>query len=238
MNRTVFIEFLDWFKQQTAGRKVLLIIDGYRAHHTGLDLWRASSSATDNIRVEFLPPNTTSHSQPLDQGIIRAWKAYYRRQWVQFQANSYEKEQDLYKAMNVLLAVRWGIKAWQECITDTTIANCWLKSRVLGPQMTPITRWQAERSGWQEAVNAEETKLATTIQQIKAILHTFKDQDRIKDMMDIDQFIDPMTEKVEDLIDGTNLVKDIIASYSLTPEDVPDEEIDPGLAIVSGYYYH
>jgi hypothetical protein len=65
--------------------------------------------------------------------------------------------------MNVLLAVRWGIKAWQECITDTIIANCWLKSRVLGPYMTPITRWQAERGGWQEAVNAEETKLATTI---------------------------------------------------------------------------
>jgi hypothetical protein len=52
--------------------------------------------------------------------------------------------------------------------------------------MTPITRWQAERGGWQEAVNAEEIKLATTIQQIKAILYTFKDQDRIKDIMDID----------------------------------------------------
>jgi hypothetical protein len=43
--------------------------------------------------------------------------------------------------------------------------------------------------------------------------------------MNIDQFIDPMTEKVKDLIDGINLVKDIIASYSLTPEDVPNEEI-------------
>jgi phosphoenolpyruvate carboxylase len=100
--------------------------------------------------------------------------------------------------------------------------------------MTPITRWQAERSGWQEAVNAEETKLAITIQQIKAILHTFKDQDRIKDIMDIDQFIDPMTEKVEDLINGTNLVEDIIASYSLTPEDVPNEEIDPVVLIRPG----
>jgi hypothetical protein len=50
-------------------------------------------------------------------------------------------------------------------------------------------------------------------------------------MMDIDQFIDPMTEKVEDPIDGTNLVKDIIASYSLTPEDVTDEEMDPVILI-------
>jgi hypothetical protein len=97
--------------------------------------------------------------------------------------------------------------------------------------MTPIIRWQAERGDWQEAVNAEEIKLAITIQQIKAILHTFKNQDRIKDIMDIDQFIDPITEKVEDHINGTNLVKDIIASYSLTPKDVPDEEIDPVILI-------
>jgi hypothetical protein len=43
-----------------------------------------------------------------------------------------------------------------------------------------------------------------------------------------------MTEKVEDLINGINLVKNIIASYSLTPEDVPDEEINPIILIRSG----
>jgi hypothetical protein len=52
--------------------------------------------------------------------------------------------------------------------------------------------------------------------------------------MDIDQFIDPMTEKVEDLINGTNLVEDIIASYSLTPKDVPNEKIDPVVLIRPG----
>jgi hypothetical protein len=57
-------------------------------------------------------------------------------------------------------------------------------------------------------------------------LHTFKDQDRIKNIIDIDQFIDPMTERVENPINGANLVKDIIASYSLIPEDVSDEEMD------------
>jgi len=51
--------------------------------------------------------------------------------------------------------------------------------------MTPMTRWQAEQSGWQEAVNLEETKLATTIQQMTAILRTFEEQDYIKDAMDI-----------------------------------------------------
>jgi hypothetical protein len=74
-------------------------------------------------------------------------------------------------------------------------------------------------------------KLATTIQQMKSTLHSFKEQDRIKDIMDIDEFIDPVTEKMEDLIDPIALEEDIIASYSLTPEDVPDENIDPVVPI-------
>jgi hypothetical protein len=40
-----------------------------------------------------------------------------------------------------------------------------------------------------------------------------------------------MTENTENPIDEANLVKDIIASYSLTPEDIPDEEIDPVVLI-------
>jgi hypothetical protein len=52
--------------------------------------------------------------------------------------------------------------------------------------------------------------------------------------MNINQFINPITENIEDLINGINLIKNIIASYSLTPKDVPDEEIDPVVFIRPG----
>jgi hypothetical protein len=110
MNGLVFQEFFTLFKQQVGKRKVFLLIDGYRAYRIGLELWLTANSFT-NIRVEFLPPNTTSMCQPLNQEIIQTWKAYYRRRWVRFQADCYEQGEDPFQKISILQAVRWGIDA-------------------------------------------------------------------------------------------------------------------------------
>ncbi|XP_070618149.1 tigger transposable element-derived protein 1-like [Erythrolamprus reginae] len=52
--------------------KVLLLMDN-AGGHDHLD------HEHDGVQVEFLPPNTTSLIQPMDQGIIRAFKALYTR---------------------------------------------------------------------------------------------------------------------------------------------------------------
>ena len=66
---TNYIRKLDR-KFQLEGRKVPFIIDNCVAH-----------PSVDNLKAMgliFLPPNTTSKMQPMDQGVIRALKAYYR----------------------------------------------------------------------------------------------------------------------------------------------------------------
>jgi hypothetical protein len=60
-----------YLEQEGLSFKVLLIIDNAPSHPTSI--------AIENEYVVFLPPNTTSLLQPLDQGIIRCVKAKYTR---------------------------------------------------------------------------------------------------------------------------------------------------------------
>ena len=43
-----------------------------------------------NITVKFLPPNSTSILQPADAGIIRSFKAQYRKPFVQHQLQLFD----------------------------------------------------------------------------------------------------------------------------------------------------
>ena len=52
--------------------KILLLLDNCPGHP---DL----NHIDPNVQVVFLPPNTTSIIQPMDQGVIATLKAFYRR---------------------------------------------------------------------------------------------------------------------------------------------------------------
>ena len=48
------------------------------------------------------------------------------------------------------------MKAWDENITSTIIANYWLKSRVLDPKYDPQTRIEAEKNKWREIIKQDD----------------------------------------------------------------------------------
>ena len=76
MDGVLFEEWVRDLKKQfeSEKRKVALIIDNCQAHPIIDNL--------SHIKLVFLPPNTTSVSQPMDQGIIRCLKANYRKRLV------------------------------------------------------------------------------------------------------------------------------------------------------------
>lgn len=95
-------------------RKVLMILDNCTAHSICVENLRA-------IKLCFLPTNATSVLQPLDQGVIKNVKAFYRKYLV-------TKFLELgVHVSNVKISILQAVEildlAWKS-VTSTTIVNC------------------------------------------------------------------------------------------------------------------
>ena len=70
MTGFLFTEWLHSFDQHIKQKKnyrVLLFMDNVASHFPDVTL--------ECVELDYLPPNTTSHLQPLDAGIIKTCKA-------------------------------------------------------------------------------------------------------------------------------------------------------------------
>lgn len=124
MTRTIFSEWLLWFDKQMEGIKVVLLMDNFSAHKK---VSEETSPALQNTLIIWLPANSTTCYQPLDQGTIRTWKAYWKRQWVFYMITEYNSGRDPLSTMAVLQAIRWAISAWNLDMVSDTIRNCFKK---------------------------------------------------------------------------------------------------------------
>jgi hypothetical protein len=80
----------------------------------------------------YLPPNTTSKIQPCDAGIIRTFKAYYRRRFNNQLLSRIESSVADLEKINLLDDIQNAIAAWKQDVQSTTIKNyfqhCQLRS--------------------------------------------------------------------------------------------------------------
>ena len=123
----IFEEFtikLDkWAK--CGGRKIMLLADNAPSHKMDVDQFPSEDLGglkcirLPNVLVVFLPPNTTSHVQPLDAGIIRTFKAYYRRKLLTWLIQLAEEAEssgvafDISSAKASVKQVRFSIWKWE-----------------------------------------------------------------------------------------------------------------------------
>ena len=107
-------------KFSAANRKIALIIDHCTAHPHVEQL--------NSIELIFLPPNTTSHTQPMDQGIIRALKAKYRSLAVRKLIAALEKKNPV-PTISILSAMTMLEKAWN-AVSNKTFTNCFKKAGI------------------------------------------------------------------------------------------------------------
>ena len=107
-------------KFQKENQKIALIIYNSPAHPTIADL--------SNVKLIFLPPNTTSVSQPMDQGVIKCLKAFYRPRLVNLMIKRLEQGQDLPK-ISILCALQLLVGSWGD-LTKTAIVNCFGTAKI------------------------------------------------------------------------------------------------------------
>ena len=127
--------FEDWFmkvfapevKEYCNGQgipfKILLLLDNAPGHppHFG-DLH-------PNIKIMYLPPNTTSVLQPMDQGAIATFKAYYLKITFSQAIMALENEttlKEFWSKYNMLQAIKNIAGGWQE-VTPSCMSGIWKK---------------------------------------------------------------------------------------------------------------
>jgi hypothetical protein len=133
MTSLLFQEWIKNFDGQMVSqkRKVLLLLDNAPSHI--VDETELSSG-----EVHMLPPNTTSKLQPMDAGIIAAFKRKYRHRHMSNAVDRFENGQtDIYK-VDQLSAMKWSIEDWYD-ISSQSICNCWRQVDILQTLPASVT---------------------------------------------------------------------------------------------------
>ena len=116
-----------FFRQKN--KKIILLVDNCPAHKVD-----SVSDRLDFVKVVFLPANVTSLIQPCDAGVIKAFKAAYRRnmlhkvtQLVDDPSVPIVDTPVLKKHIKMLHCLQFSRAAWDSLSPDT-IKNCWRKA--------------------------------------------------------------------------------------------------------------
>lgn len=127
MTSWIWSDILKKFDRELGDRKIILFADNAACHKL-LD-----NIELKNIKIIFMPPNTTSLIQPLDQGIIRATKAHYRTQIMRKLINAIDNGSSLAnyaKSIDLLKSLHMLKRAWF-LVSPSTIENCFRKAGFL-----------------------------------------------------------------------------------------------------------
>jgi hypothetical protein len=112
-------------RMRTKGRKVLLLLDNAPSHIV-------KNVELTNTTIVFFPPNATSKLQPMDAGIIAAFKRRYRQYHLEnaLARDENGEREDIFK-VNQLQAMEWSLSAW-ETVSSTCIQNCFRHTGLFG----------------------------------------------------------------------------------------------------------
>ncbi|KAL4098198.1 hypothetical protein QTP88_022846 [Uroleucon formosanum] len=131
MTTEIMEQWLRYFNadMRSQNRNVLIFLDN-AACHPKIEL--------SNTKILMLPPNTTSITQPMDQGVIYTFKSYYRKfllQSLSCKMDNCSSAHQLAKSISVLDAVNWIALACDN-VKAECVQNCFHKAGFLSNEGT------------------------------------------------------------------------------------------------------
>ncbi|KAF0766932.1 hypothetical protein AaE_002883 [Aphanomyces astaci] len=95
-----------------------------------------------NIKIKMLPPNTTTHLQPQDAGIIASFKAKLKQRQLQNALDQISmvmegRQSGLYE-VPLVEAMSWAKEAWRS-VSPATISNCWGRTGILDSELSVLS---------------------------------------------------------------------------------------------------
>ena len=119
MTTVLFQEWLRKFDtdMRNQQRQVLLLLDNAPTH-------AIKTIELTNVSVMFFPPNTTSHIQPMDAGIIAAFKKRYRIFQLGMALDREKNGVDNVYKVDIFQDMFWCRDSWK-MVTSTSIKNFW-----------------------------------------------------------------------------------------------------------------
>ncbi|PFX20594.1 Tigger transposable element-derived protein 6 [Stylophora pistillata] len=148
MTSQLFCEWLDIVNNQmrNSNRKIILIVDNCAAH---------PQVERSNIKLVFLPPNTTAKLQPCDAGIIQAVKLQYRKKLLRkiaFAFEEVESASSLAKKVTIFDAIMRLQHAWS-LLPETAIQKCFAHCGIKASSVDEVAESEGDS---QDVVTAEE----------------------------------------------------------------------------------
>jgi hypothetical protein len=129
MTSAIFEDFLRQWDEDLKCKKlrIALILDNCPAHPS------TYNPPLKNIELVFLPPKTTAMIQPLDQGIIKTFKTFFRsdmrRRIIRAIDDGEGTASEVAKRLTVLDALHMTKNAWNK-VSSVCIQNCFRKSQL------------------------------------------------------------------------------------------------------------
>ncbi|CAF0987135.1 unnamed protein product [Brachionus calyciflorus] len=210
MTGDLWLKWLKWFDNQLE-KDSLLLIDNCPAHFDSNHL------KFKFLKIHYLPPNSTSCLQPMDAGIIKTFKSYYRKLLVTHLINQFDKNQEI-ELINIKKAIYLIDDAWK-LIDEGTIRRCCRHSGILPNQFLKDLNIEPEMK------NSKNDEFILLLKNLNEINENFD--------MTVEEYIDSdVSSQTFEIPNDSEILEEVLVNANLKTSNVEEnseteEDLDP-----------